>query len=62
MQAQNGEKKAKKSRAAVVKNYLQKVFDKLGVSSRTKLTLYWINRSKQFAFSSHSENADLRMR
>lgn len=43
-----------------VKNYLQKVFDKLGVSSRTELTLYWINRSKQFAFSGHSDNGRVR--
>ncbi|HEY6464928.1 MAG TPA: response regulator transcription factor [Candidatus Acidoferrales bacterium] len=42
-----------------VKNYLQKVFDKLGVSSRTELTLYWINRSKQFAFSAHSDNGNV---
>lgn len=41
-----------------VKNYLQKVFDKLGVSSRTELTLYWIKRSRQFAFSAHAENGD----
>jgi len=32
---------------STVRNYLQHIFDKLGVSSRSELMLFWINRSLQ---------------
>jgi hypothetical protein len=31
----------------IVRNYLQHIFDKLGVSSRSELMLFWINRALQ---------------
>ena len=32
---------------STVRNYLQHIYDKLGVSSRSELMLFWINRSLQ---------------
>lgn len=34
-------------RESTVRNYLQHIYDKLGVSSRSELMLFWINRSLQ---------------
>lgn len=38
-----------------VRNYLQHVFDKLGVSSRSELMLYWINRSQRTTLDAHAD-------